>query len=121
MQWEGQELQTQLFSPNGAAQEVPVSQEPSAPAALCPCTAVPVEKKKKELLPVLTRTRLRFCSLLSSWPPPGFTHQRVTERRRTQSHLPAVSPRPGQPTTGAFQPPSPTDSRFLRQFKPSAT
>lgn len=46
MQWEGQELQTQLFSPNGAAQEVPVSQEPSTPATLCPCTAVPVEKKK---------------------------------------------------------------------------
>lgn len=78
MQWEGQELQTQLFSPNGAAQEVPVSQEPSTPAALCPCTAVPVEKKKKQL-PVLTRTRLSFCFLLSSRSPPGFTHQRVTE------------------------------------------
>lgn len=25
MQWEGQELHTQLFSPNGPAQEVPVS------------------------------------------------------------------------------------------------
>lgn len=51
MQWEGQELQTQLFSPNGAAQEVPVSQEPSTPRTLCPCTAFPIEKKKKKLSP----------------------------------------------------------------------
>lgn len=105
MQWEGQELQTQLFSPNGAAQEVPVSQEPSTPATLCPRTALQFLSRREKKTASCSRSD-SFKVLLSpsSWSYPGFTHQRVTERRRTQSRLPAVSQRPGQPTTGAFPP-----------------
>lgn len=72
MQWDGQELNTQLFSPNGPAQEVPVS----------PTLEVVNERNHK-----LEGFTPPLC-----FPPhnqSGLGHKFVAKRRRTQSLPPS--------------------------------
>lgn len=85
MQREGQELNTQLFSPSGSAQEVPVSK--NLTLNLSPAVDV-------------TLVWIR-CKLASFCIFPGSAHQLVTERQWTQG-LPPPPQRSAQPTAGVY-------------------
>lgn len=85
MQWEGQELNTQLFSPSGSAQEVPVSNN------------LTLNLSSTEDV-TLVRTPCKPASLCVS---SGFAHKLAAERQWTQG-LPPPPQRSAQPTTGVY-------------------
>lgn len=85
MQWEGQELNTQLFSPSGSAQEVPVSNNLTLNLS-----------SREDVTLVWTGCKpASFC--ISS----GFAHKLAAERQWTQG-LPPPPQRAAQPTTGVY-------------------